>query len=593
MPAATSSRTVIARSSLLSAIAVLWYENLQKEKRIVWTREATGLVREISPLVAILGTIAVTIGAGWQKRVFQVAGWAPVPENTFPFGIPPVVMAFLETAVPVIIAFLALGYLAAVMPRAGGGYVAMTRITHPLLGFVVTWLEYAWWWFAYGVIASLVMENLLMFVGLVGGPAAMAPYLTPWVLGAFGISMIVVFSLLSTFGVRWFGWLMHVIVWTPSIIVLIIFGMFLTATPAALNTGTLFYLGHSPIEYTEAALAQGMATAFPGNYWDSVNVAMIGAAWAWTGFAGMTFASGEIKEASKKMLKVMIASGVILLLFYIFISWAMGRTAMLTGTVSVPGVGDYSFLTAWGYLSYGGGNLAKAGLPGIKAWLPLLSVLVAQGEGLVLLVPFVGVVGALWLFNDLPVMALASSRLLFAMSFDGMLPKTFSDVSEKWHTPIKAIWFTTLLAVLGVYTESGLYQKGYLYLGSFLYPIFDTGLTSGDLWDFIFFTFVCLTLALLPYTRKDIFETAPVFKSKIAGVPWITVLGSIGFITNLYIDWTFFMAPVGGLLAQGPTPVVFTILLALIAVLFYFYYRWRARVTGRDYKTIFTQLPPE
>lgn len=560
---------------------------------MLWTREATGLVREISPVVAVISTIAISIGAGWQKRVFQVAGWAPVPENWFPFGIPPVSMAFIESAIPCLVAFLALGYLSASMPRAGGGYVAMTRILNPGVGLVVTWLEYAWWWYAYGVVATLLLENLVMVSGLFFSPQAIAPFATPWGLGALAIAFIVAFSVVSTYGVRWFGWMMHVIFWVPTIIVAVVFLIFLAATPSAVNTGVLSFLGHSPTDYTNAALQQGMATAFQGTYWDSVNVAMIGAAWSWTGFAGMTFAAGEIKEAGKKMVKVMMIAGVILTLFYVFISWAMARTAMLVGNVSVPGVGDFSFLSAWGYLSYGSGSLAQAGLPGIKAWLPILSIFAARGLGLELVIPFVAVVGALWLFNDLPVMALASSRLLFAMSFDGVLPKTFSDVSERWHTPIKAIWATTLLAVFGVYCESGLYQQGYLYLGPLLYPIFSTGVAAGDLWDFIFFTFICLTLALLPYRRKQIYDSAPVWKGTIAGIPWIAIIGIVGFLTNLYVCIIFFIAPVGGLLAEGWPPVVFTILLALIPVIFYYYYKRTAKTTGRDYKAIFTQLPPE
>lgn len=305
------------------------------KKPVVWTREATGLIREISPVVACISTIAIAIGAGWQKRVFQCTGWAPIPENTFPFGMPPVPMAFLISGLPVIIAFFALGYLSAAMPRAGGGYVHMTRILHPLVGFVVTWLEYAWWWLAYGMISTLIFENLLMFVGLVSGPEAIAPFNTPWFLAFAGIAMIVIFSIISSFGVRWFGWLMQILFWVPTIIILVIFGIFLSATPAALNNGVQSLLGgHLPIDYTNAALEQGMATAFTGGYWDAVSVAMIGAAWSWTGFAGMTFASGEIKEASKKLIKVMLVAGFALLFFYTFISWAMAYAAMKAGVVS-------------------------------------------------------------------------------------------------------------------------------------------------------------------------------------------------------------------------------------------------------------------
>lgn len=563
------------------------------ERRELWTRKATGLIREISPLVACISTICIAIGAGWQKRVFQCTGWSPMPENTFPYGIPPVPMAFLITGIPVLCTFFCLGYLAASMPRSGGGYIHISRVIHPLVGFVASWLEYAWWWLAYGMISTLIMESVMMYFGLVFGSEFIAPFVSPVGLTLWGLFMIALFAAISCLGVRWFGWLMQILFWVPIIIVCIIFGLFLTATPGVVESGILALTGHTPVEYTTAALNQGMATAFQGTYWDAVSVALIAAAWAWTGFAGMTFAAGEIKEASKKMIKVMMIAGVFLLFFYTGVSWVMANTAMMVGKVTVPGVGDYSFFSAWGFLSYGKGSLKAAGLPPITAWLPILGVFVAQGRGLTFLLPFVGVVGALWLFNDLPVMALASSRLVFSMSFDGILPKFLSDVNERWHTPIKAIWFTTLLAIFGVVCESGIMKPGYLYPGPILYPIFSSGIAAGDLWDFLFFTVICLTAALLPYRRKDIYDRAPVFKGSIGGVPLITVVGLIGFITNLYLDWGFIFAPIAGIIAEGIAPFAFTLFLIAIPIILYYYYKWRAKVTGRDYKTIFAELPPE
>ncbi|GAG68207.1 unnamed protein product, partial [marine sediment metagenome] len=41
---------------------------------------------------AVIITIANVVGLGWQKRVFQATGWAPVGESKFLLGIHPVVM---------------------------------------------------------------------------------------------------------------------------------------------------------------------------------------------------------------------------------------------------------------------------------------------------------------------------------------------------------------------------------------------------------------------------------------------------------------------------------------------------------------------
>jgi len=561
------------------------------EKRVVWTRKATGLIREISPFTACIATIAIAIGVGWQKRVFQMQGWAPVPENTFPLGIPPVCMAFIITGIPVLCAFFSLGYLAAAMPRSGGGYIHMTRVLGPLTGFVVTWIEYMWWILAYGMLSTLIMESLMMYFGLVVGPEFIVPFVSPVGLTIWGVFMISIFTLICCFGVRWFGWLMQILFWVPTAIIFLLIPILFTATTASLEAGILSLTGHTAIEYTNAALAQGMATAFPGGYWDSARVGIIGATWAWTGFAGMTFAAGEIKEASKKMLKLMMIAGVALLLFYVGISWLMGKAATLAGRVTVPGVGDYSFLSGWGFLSYGKGSLAKAGLPPIKGWIPILGVFAAQGAGLSILLGLIGCVGAMWILNDLPVMALASSRILFAMSFDGVVPRWLSDINERWHTPVKALWFTTLLAVFGVVCESGIMNPGYLYPGPLLHPIFTTGIAAGDLWDFIFFAVICLTVALLPYRRKDIYERAPFYKG--GGVSWVAIIGWLGFFTNLYLCYELVFAPEYGIIPAGVSPFAFTLFLLLIPVVLYYYYKWRAKVTAVDYKTVFTELPPE
>ncbi len=47
----------------------------------VFARKATGLVREIGILTAVLIAICNVVGLGWQKRVFQSAGWTPLAET--------------------------------------------------------------------------------------------------------------------------------------------------------------------------------------------------------------------------------------------------------------------------------------------------------------------------------------------------------------------------------------------------------------------------------------------------------------------------------------------------------------------------------
>ena len=88
------------------------------EKKL-FVRKATGLVREIGPLTAAIIILCNTMGLGWQKRVFQFTGAAPLPENLWIAGMPPMVMAFLIGGIIIILSVLSFAILIAAMPRSG------------------------------------------------------------------------------------------------------------------------------------------------------------------------------------------------------------------------------------------------------------------------------------------------------------------------------------------------------------------------------------------------------------------------------------------------------------------------------------------
>src|SRR5438093_9756411 len=119
-----------------------------------------------------------------------------------------------------------------------------------------------------------------------------------------------------------------------------------------------------------------------GGYAGAFTTCLIGAYFAYIGYAASTFVAGEIKEANKALPKTLaIASGLIIAL-YVSIS--------LVGAYALKGIGQatvgnntYSFLTAWSYLSYGGKvSLASVRLPTVKLWTTTVAVLAASGISL-------------------------------------------------------------------------------------------------------------------------------------------------------------------------------------------------------------------
>jgi len=108
----------------------------------LFAREATGLVREVGFMLGVIIILSHVVGLGWQKRAFQFTGPKPVPTDQLPLGLPAIFWAFLVCGIIVMITGYAAGYVTAAMPRSGGGYVTISRVIHPVVGYNAGWLMF-------------------------------------------------------------------------------------------------------------------------------------------------------------------------------------------------------------------------------------------------------------------------------------------------------------------------------------------------------------------------------------------------------------------------------------------------------------------
>jgi APA family basic amino acid/polyamine antiporter len=108
----------------------------------LFTRKATGLVRSIGISTAVILALCNVVGLGWQKKIFQAAAWSPIGESTYFLGMHPIVMAFLIAGVIILVSVYCFAVLSAAMPKSGGGYIFISRIMSPRLGFIATWLQF-------------------------------------------------------------------------------------------------------------------------------------------------------------------------------------------------------------------------------------------------------------------------------------------------------------------------------------------------------------------------------------------------------------------------------------------------------------------
>ena len=543
---------------------------MSTEKK-VFVRKATGLVREIGFWTAAIIILCNVIGLGWQKRLFQFTGPAIVPESSYPMGIPPVTMSFIVVGIIVLLTVFMFAVLGAAMPRSGGGYVYISRIIHPAVGFLASWLEYFSIAVSWGLIGTAVFEAILIYAWIAGWGTAWA---TAESLLVGGMIIVVLFTGLAYFGASMTGKILQFMFIVPAAITIVLYGILLSSTSAAVEAGVKMITGLSATQFTQMALDQGMATAYAGDYWGAMATASIGTYWAYIGFAAATFVGGEVKEAGKALPKTLFTANVIILLLYVTISYLVAQTAMGVGKV-----GDYSFFSSYAFLSYGGGEL-PAGVG--RAWMPNIAGFAAAGMGLTWFLVLIPIFAVFWVANDIPPFIITSSRIIFAMSFDRVLPEKLSEVNERWHSPTAAILVTMLVAFIGNFAESDIFVK-------YPVPILTEYINSGggvaatDIWDTAFFLLASLAGMLFVFRRKDIYDKSPYKPGKSV----VAVIGAIATVANIYL---LYLVATGWWFAE---PWIFTLFLLVVGAIIYYYYRSKGSRVGVDYATIYAEIPPE
>jgi basic amino acid/polyamine antiporter, APA family len=117
---------------------------------------------------------------------------------------------------------------------------------------------------------------------------------------------------------------------------------------------------------------------------------------------------------------------------------------------------------------------------------------------------------------------LPASRLLFAFSFDRLLPNWMADVNERLASPIKALVVVFALAValaaLSIYTTA------------------ITVVAQALLVFCVFWFATSLAAAILPYVRPQLWASSPkMIAGKVAGVPWVTIIGGLSAAITAFL----------------------------------------------------------
>lgn len=536
----------------------------------LFTRNATGLVRTAG-LFDTAFFNWVSGGAVGLALVYNVY-WIL---NGFP-GVD-IVQSTLVTLPFALCAVAVFALLAAAIPRSGGDYVFVSRILHPLWGFVSSWTNfvsvaaYAGWvaWFC----AVAFISGSAAVLAQVSGIAQLGD-LSAWAASSDGAlvlgTLVLIFAAVSmAIGLRFSLRVISVF----AIVGLV--GLALSAIVFLLNEQAAFIEKFNAFagsamggDAYNAMIALGTDNGLvvaPQGSADFLTATLPAAVVAFyaTGYTVWSiYIAGEVKGSGSRN-RQLLAMGIPMVLNAVVL---IIMVVLMFRTVGSEFISSASYVYNYVPDSY------PLGVP------PMVNFFASLLSGNDLLNVVIGLSWVVWPVAMALLIMVGYSRLLFAWSFDGVLPRALSDVSERTHSPLKAVFVSFVAAWIGLWLTINVAQ-------------FLTFLAFSLLLSLVFWFSVAVAGAALPFRLPRVFEASPA-RRRIGGIPVITLAGLVlavwvlaEFYWALTVPGLFIPNATDGLLVTGGV-------MAIGAAIFVV--SWYVRKSrGIDPNFVYKEIPPE
>lgn len=528
-----------------------------------YARKATGLVREVSPFSAFVFNMA-----GQPTAIFLAVSIF-FTLGLFPGGS--IWLALALALVAAVIICVCYGLFASAIPRSGGDYVLVGRITHPVIGLVSSFF-----WTS-GVILSIAFVALA-FVTVALGPSLTAVGLISessslvnagedvassqgWQFG-IGTVLIVLSAILLGGGWRWTTrimngfWVVMMLGLGTVFLVLLFkshdgfvnsFNQFAQTTTGEADTyGSV--IANAKKEGIDTSPAFSL-----DNFWPTWAAVCSLSLYSWLSL----YISGEVRRAKDTtQMKVMSLAAVVHIAIAAILAavffWKFGHDFF----VAINSLGEsypfaappyYTFLT-----SVAGGSTPLA-------WWLFIAFAIAYP---LLILPNITI----------------AVRTFFAWALDGLLPSRFARVSPRTHAPNYAIGLTVVLSILvlwwAVSNEEG-----------FLKVLFEAVLLQA-----ITMILLGLSAVLLPYRRPEIWR-ASATTQRVFGVPVVALAGALVAVVMAGIFFIYMHYPDLGIDKGHFFRDCAIILVA--SLLTFFAARSARRRQGVDVDKLAAEIPPE
>jgi amino acid transporter len=487
------------------------------------------LAREMGLLGLVATGVCSMVGAGINVIPIMVQRNVPgIGAN--------VTVAFALAMIPAVLAALSYAAMASGMPRAGGSYVYASRSLHPYLGFLASFSQWLGLSVAMGVIGYVLVpfvRDIALSFGLDGASALVET--GPIRLG-LALAFLWASTVLNLFGIK---------TYERAMIVLMILGLLGGAIVIA--TG----LGHDHADFLAAvAQKEGVQVTPLASSPLPLSALLAAVAILFSSFIGFDSIAQAGSEARNPHVTLPFATGISILsvgAFYLLftaavyhaVPWYFIAQRAAASDLTAPGLLGYLLAPAWTAAIVGFSSVA--------------------------------------LFNSLPGMMLAVSRLMFAWAEDGIFFRSVSRVHSRWRTPHVAILVSSLTATAGIF---GCHFAGDFFLGVDV-------LVIGML---VNFTLVCLSVVFLARRNPTLAAGLRVMKSRPAQI----LFGGAGAVLLSVLLAAQVAKDLNAAVAAWYYRSTWVYLLAVGAVSLLFLIRWKGlRRAGVDLEKLYSTLPPE
>jgi basic amino acid/polyamine antiporter, APA family len=559
----------------------------------LFTRQSSGLVREVSVSNALFFNTAAFVGAGlvWYP-VFYALPFIPVGLALFStYGW----AAIIVGAAAVLLALI-FASLTSVMPRSGGDYVFTTRLI-PAVGPFIGWLEsFTLVFSSLAIIAfevPVVLRNLQITGRIIGIGTGAGLFtnanswfaengsITGWpgFIGALLVLALIFWVVIQP--TRRF----HLIITSLAVmalgagVLMFVFGLLFTSQ-SSLESHLPSIAGTTAAAIAKSAGAAGVVGSGAGILPISTFSLMAAVLLLqYIGFQYSAYIAGEVTGNVRRGILIAVLGalviGVIMNSVYTdFLSQRLGFTTQL----------------GWGAMYWSGDSHLPMGQPNS---LPLLASI--SNAGLWPVWALVSLAGTVFPFLLCPVYINFISRIGLAWSLDRRMPEWLGDVNERLRAPLNAIFAALTVAVLFAVLQN--------------FPLLPKSIAPPDgklnlistLWFSILMAFLTwfmpgINALLGPFTRRDLLKNAP-FKAwlPVFGVVWAVFIGALYWFAGFKPIWDSATNPKGQTTLEylNTSGVTMTLFLVGVAIVVYIIMAIRNRAAGVDTAMMYKVIPPE